>query len=106
MGTAVELRQRASLRGVEELVAQGCLVGGISVTEFYGRGRTAHVCRARAVVWIALRRRGWSYPEIGWLSGRVHSTVMYAIAPFFSEPFPTCTGVSEGNCHATAGDAR
>ncbi len=88
---SIELKERARLRGVDELVAQGCLVGGISRAEFYSRSRTAVVCAARAVIWIAMRRRGLSYPEIGWLSGRDHSTVMNALrgvdveasAPFF-----------------------
>lgn len=77
--TSLDLRQRATLRGVEDLISQGCTVGGISTGEFYSRRRTAAVCKARCIVWIAMRRRGFSLPEIGWLSGRDHSSVLSAL---------------------------
>jgi chromosomal replication initiation ATPase DnaA len=44
-----------------------------------GRCRTMSVGRARNALYAALRAAGLSYPEIGALLGRDHTTVMHGV---------------------------
>ncbi len=52
----------------------------VSVKELLGRGRTAHVARARKDLYVALYRQlGWSFARVGRFVDRDHTTVMFAI---------------------------
>jgi chromosomal replication initiation ATPase DnaA len=65
-----------SLFTLAQDIADRC---GFSVNTLLGRGRTASVMRGRRELYSALRDRGLSYPEIGWLLGRDHTTVLYGV---------------------------
>lgn len=49
---------------------------GVSVGEVLGRCRTPHVVAARRAVAIHYRNAGRSFPEIGRIIGRDHTSVM------------------------------
>ena len=78
-----ELKRRRALAAIMEIrpeghevlreVAEACAV---PVEEITGRGVDPRLVAARAQVAEQLRARGWSYPRIGRLLGRDHSTVM------------------------------
>jgi chromosomal replication initiator protein len=54
-------------------------VFGVQVADILGRRRTRNVARARfAATWIARRRSGLSYPVLGRILGRDHSSVIHA----------------------------
>lgn len=42
--------------------------------------RFAFIMPARFAMYKALRERGWSYPRIGKLFGKDHSTIMYGVS--------------------------
>ena len=63
--------------GVLEAVAS---TSGVTVAEITGPVRTERCVRARDVVVAILRARGMSYPEIGKLLHRDHTTIMHAIS--------------------------
>jgi chromosomal replication initiation ATPase DnaA len=50
---------------------------GISSEEILGRGRCAHVALARQYAMWKCREQGYSFPLIGRVFGRDHSTVMH-----------------------------
>ena len=51
---------------------------GVHVADLVGRRRTAHLSRARKLLYRELRKLGWSYPEIArFVGNRDHTTVMY-----------------------------
>ena len=74
----LSLEERLMARGVLADVAQVCTDTGVSLSAILGRGRTKSVAAARHEAMRAMRRRGLSYPEIGWLFGRDHTTVLMA----------------------------
>lgn len=51
----------------------------VLLDEVLGRARTAQVAAARRECWIHMKELGFSYPEIGRIWNRDHSTVMHAI---------------------------
>ena len=55
---------------------------GVTFEMVLGRSRTFTVCRARDAVMTKLREQGLSYPEIGTLLGRDHTTVMAGVRRF------------------------
>lgn len=67
---------------------------GISVEELVGRGRTKTVATARHEVmyWIRTKMK-WSFPEIGKLFERDHTTVMAACRKIYLEN-PTFGGAA------------
>lgn len=65
-----------SLDDVATAVAQA---HGVPLRELLGRRRHASVARARAALYTALRGHGMSYPEIGRLLRRDHTTVMSVV---------------------------
>jgi hypothetical protein len=69
-----------------------------------GRVRTASVARARVSVWRWLRSEGLSWPEIGQLFGRDHTTVMVQVKAV--EPTAEKIAVWLGRVDVEDGDAR
>jgi len=63
-------------------IAQGALVPhGMTWTEAMGPSRTLPYTAARAAVYKALRKHGWSLAKIGIFCGRDHTTIMNALHP-------------------------
>lgn len=76
--SGVSLAERIASRGLTGTVAALAAANAITVAELLGGSRMARVVVARHTLMRDLRARGMSYPEIGWLLGRDHSTVIYA----------------------------
>ena len=51
----------------------------VTMAQLTGRSRLTKYVLARKWCYRQLRRGGWSYPKIGRLFGRHHSTVLYAL---------------------------
>jgi chromosomal replication initiation ATPase DnaA len=68
-------------RGLLEGVRIAAIVNCVTVAEICGRERTGAVARARAAVWRSLRAAGLSFPEIGRLFGRDHTTIVGVLNP-------------------------
>jgi len=47
--------------------------------DLLGRSRYPHISQARHEAFYYFRRKGWSYPQIGKLFGRDHSTVIHGV---------------------------
>lgn len=75
--TAYELERRTRAAAVLAEVAAAYVV---DVNELHGPSREALVVEARHVAWWLLRRQGWSYAELGELTGgRHHTTVLHGV---------------------------
>ena len=72
---AQRLRDRGLLHHARSL-ADDCHV---TLDEMLGRSRLRHIAEARRLWWVALRARGFSYPAIGSMVGRDHSTVQQVV---------------------------
>jgi chromosomal replication initiation ATPase DnaA len=66
-------------RGLLQDVRLICSREGAIVEEIFGDRRSAHIARARRMVWWELKDRGWTYAFIGEFFNREHSTVMSGI---------------------------
>jgi chromosomal replication initiation ATPase DnaA len=63
-------------------IAQAALVPhGMTWTDAMGPSRTLPYTRARADVYAALRKHGWSLKKIAIFCGRDHTTIMNALQP-------------------------
>ena len=63
-------------------IAVGALVPhGMTWTDAMGPSRKLPYTRARADVYVALRKHGWSLKKIALFCGRDHTTVMNALHP-------------------------
>jgi hypothetical protein len=63
-------------------IAQAALVPhGMTWTDAMGPSRTLPYTAARAAVYKALRKHGWSLMKIGIFCGRDHTTIMNALHP-------------------------
>jgi hypothetical protein len=63
-------------------IAQAALVPhGMTWTDAMGPSRTLPYTVARAAVYKALRKHGWSLMKIGIFCGRDHTTIMNALHP-------------------------
>jgi len=63
-------------------IAQAALVPhGMTWTDAMGPSRTLPYTRARADVYKALRKHGWSLTKIAIYCGRDHTTIMNALQP-------------------------
>lgn len=71
---------------------------GLTRHDILGRVKTTHICRARHEAYYHFRRKGWSYPEIGRLFGRDHSTIIYGVEKHQKVAFalPVNAGVTAG----------
>jgi len=54
---------------------------GVTVAEMLSASRASHLVEARRDLAFALRARSWSYPRIGKLMKRDHTTVMALLKP-------------------------
>ena len=70
--------ERLEQRGALQLALEVCAQHGIAFSAVLGRSRHASVVRARHALFVALRSRAFSYPEIGWMTCRDHTTVLAA----------------------------
>lgn len=62
-----------------ELAEQAGAALGVDAADVLGSGRSRTLVVARHAVWLALRRRGHSYPEIGRACGYDHTSVLEAV---------------------------
>ena len=60
-------------------IAQICERRGVTVDELMGRSRYKRVCSARKEAYAMLREEKLSYPTIGKMFGRDHTTVIDGI---------------------------
>lgn len=60
----------------EEIVKKVSHESGVPTMEIHGRSRSKKIFSARVLVYKALREEGYSYPEIGKLMERDHTTVL------------------------------
>jgi chromosomal replication initiation ATPase DnaA len=58
------------------IIAQVCDRHGVAVEEVMGRSRFKRVCTARKEAYAMLREERLSYPTIGRMFGRDHTTVV------------------------------
>lgn len=61
----------------EDFIKECATLFSIHPRDLMGNYRFAFVVRARQALYLALRKRGWSYPRIGRFLDRDHSTVIY-----------------------------
>ena len=54
---------------------------GVTVAEMLSPSRASHLVEARRDLAFALRARAWSYPRIGKLMKRDHTTIMALLKP-------------------------
>ena len=67
-------RERRSMK-----IAQICDRHGVTLDEMMGRSRLPHVCSARNEAYVMLREEKLSYPKIGKIFGRDHTTVINGV---------------------------
>lgn len=70
---------KAPQGGVEQLLERVCDRFGISMAELLSRDRHSNIAAARAVAAWLLREHGLSFPVIGRVLRRDHSTVLVAV---------------------------
>jgi Bacterial dnaA protein helix-turn-helix len=61
------------------IVAAACARAGLTEAIIYGRQRYQSISRVRHAVWAELHAAGLSYPEIGILFGRDHTTIIVGV---------------------------
>jgi len=71
---------------------------GFDRHDLLGRKRQPRISKARHEAYYHFRRKGWSYPEIGRLFGRDHSTIIYGVEKHQKVAFalPINVGVTAG----------
>lgn len=72
----------AEKRNVDDILTEVCGFYGISTGELFSDIRMKSVANAKASVAYRLRMRGLSWPEVGKVLGRHHTTVMKAAKAF------------------------
>lgn len=72
-------RELLRARGLLPLALDVAQRNNLPLASLLGRSRYLSVCRARRELMFVLRQHALSYPEIGILLHRDHTTVMYAI---------------------------
>lgn len=74
----------------EDLILACAELFNIHPRDLTGDYRYQFIVRARYALFLALRRRGWSYPRIGKLLKRDHSSVIHGVkrALYYSERDP------------------
>lgn len=92
-------------RAANDLVASVAKDFGVLAPELRGRGNMKNYVDARSVVAVLLRARGWSYPQIGRLLDRDHSTVIN-LCRRFSQRYDKCSAVSESFTRHRTEDAQ
>lgn len=70
----VELKDRTA-----KTVAQSVSIySGVALSDILNNSRQAHLVRLRSIIFLTLKRIGWSYPRIANEFGRDHSTIQHA----------------------------
>lgn len=64
---------------VREVVARIASERALAVSDVLGPSRCRNVAEARWAIWAILRKRGYSFPRIGQLFGRDHTTVIHGV---------------------------
>lgn len=85
MKSVAALRENLAKRDLLGLVEDLAKRHGALVDEVLACNREPRVCRARQAAWYALRHHGeveWSYPAIGRLFDRDHTTVMAGVRAY------------------------
>lgn len=76
--------ERATVRSVVQYVSR---ISGVPVTDIYGRVPRGPAAKARqAAMYLARVKTGKSYPQIGRVFGRHHTTVMDAVRAVEARP--------------------
>lgn len=76
--------ERATVRSVVQDVSR---ISGVPVTDIYGRVPRGPAAKARqAAMYLARLRTGKSYPVLGRIFGRDHTTVISAVRKVESAP--------------------
>lgn len=92
--TTVVDRRIANLhaRGLLPLVQEIAAHFGVVVAEIVGEQRCASVVAARHYTMAVLRRKyGFSYPQLGRIFGRDHTSCMHAVRKVMAEPDASLT---------------
>lgn len=76
MSDIAPLWNELAKRRLLSIVQEAAELYHVRPEEILGRGRSKSIARARHSVFLSLRVRGLSYPEIGRLMGRDHTTVL------------------------------
>lgn len=63
----------------EAIVTRASELFQVHPRDLLGGYRFQFVTRARFAIYLALRRRGWSYEQIGKFLGRDHSSVIHGV---------------------------
>jgi len=66
----------------EEIVKKVSHESGVPTMEIYGRSRSKKIFSARLEVYKVLRAEGYSYPEIGILMDRDHTTILRTLRKY------------------------
>lgn len=77
--TGEVLKERLMRRGLLQQVEKIAIVHATTIHEIASSSRMAHVARARHETMRLLRAKGLSYPAIGLIMDRDHTTVMAAL---------------------------
>jgi hypothetical protein len=74
----MDIKKRTELidRNLYRYLLSICGDSRFLLSEVFGRRRTKRIVAARTQCILFLKDLGWSYPEIGELMGRNHSTIM------------------------------
>ena len=79
LDTPHAIASRLDARGLLPMAEAVAAQYRVTLEELFGRRRTRHVSVARAAFWAELRKIDLSYPAIGELVSRDHSTIMSAV---------------------------
>lgn len=95
-------------RGLFPILEEVCRRRAVTPIEVCGRRRTKNVVKARHEVWWRLRNRygsSFSYPELGLLFDRDHTTVMAGVRSFAEDnpaiDFDSCDAAPESGTFST-----
>jgi chromosomal replication initiation ATPase DnaA len=69
-------RQRDHMRDIMRQVAAR---HGLTEADLLIHDRNAHYVRARREAWQIMRSAGYTYAEIGAISGRDHTTILHSV---------------------------
>lgn len=82
---------------VRNIVCRVAREAGVTPDDIYGDSRKAHIARARAAAMHLSRKRlGYSYPKLGKIFNRDHTTIIHAINRVQANPEKYPIGVYDG----------
>lgn len=76
---AISTWDRVAAHGLAEVAQRIARQHGLTVAEMFSEGRAPPLPKARAAFYEHLRELGWSFPRIGALMGKDHTTILTAI---------------------------